>query len=313
MLDFNACVRYHRTQPTAVLKVIGEDVFPFLQGQFTQDLCPAEAEARVVYGLWLNQKGKVLADSFVLRQAGSWFVISLFSPASIIRERLESYVIADDVVIGDETERWAGVTLLGEQAVELFLGHAPPRLPAAGHFWANEGGFVFPGRRTKERSWEWMYPVGTDNPVLAVNSEHAVELDFGAMERLRVEAEIPAVPRDIGPEDLPNEGGLERDAISYTKGCYLGQEVMARLKTMGQVRRRLMQVAGPVAPPEVLPAPLFAEGVKIGELRSAARTEEGFVGLAMLSLLGLKGRRWVRFSSDDSGSPGHIVIRDVLA
>jgi folate-binding protein YgfZ len=94
------------------------------------------------------------------------------------------------------------------------------------------------------------------------------------------------VPRDIGPDDLPNEGGLDAVAISYTKGCYLGQEVMARLKSMGQVRRQLLRVTGAGAPP-ALPATLYNGPKRMGELRSAAADGESFVGFALLSLLGL--------------------------
>jgi folate-binding Fe-S cluster repair protein YgfZ len=82
---------------------------------------------------------------------------------------------------------------------------------------------------------------------------------------------------------LPNEGGLEDDAISYTKGCYLGQEVMARLKNLGQVRRRLHLVHGMGAPPK--PGSVLYQGdLHVGETRSAAVDGENFVTLAMLSL-----------------------------
>jgi hypothetical protein len=108
------------------------------------------------------------------------------------------------------------------------------------------------------------------------------------MARLRIGAGIPAIGVDVGPGDLPNEAGLETAAISYTKGCYLGQEVMARLKSMGQVRRRLLRVrgSGPQVPP--LPAPVVANARQVGELRSAiADGAGGWIGLAMLSLLHL--------------------------
>jgi len=308
MSDFDPKARQFFFRPTAVLKVTGDDAFPFLQGQFTQDLRGAKTAGQVAYGLWLNQKGKVLADSFVLHYAGDWLVVSLFSAAALIRERLEAYVIADDVVIDDETERWAGVSVLGAKAGERLLKSNGASHPPEGHFCAIDAGFIFPGRRTTEPNWEWLCPVAPETPGHRGLVGEAVVLDFAAMERFRIEAGIPSVPRDIGPEDLPNEGGLDQDAISYTKGCYLGQEVMARLKTMGQVRRRLMRIAGPSVPPEVLPAPLFAGGKKIGELRSAAPVDQGFAGLAMISLLGLTERPLLSFSSD---KPGDVVITDV--
>lgn len=254
-------------QPAAWLRVTGEDALSFLQGQLTQDLrhlMPGQA----VYGLWLNQKGKMVADSFVLRdEGGAYFLGSYHSPAAVIRERLEAYIIADDVTIRDETTQWRGVTLWSDEPPETWRADLP-------------GGFVFRGRREVGAHWEWVAPVA------AVES-HAAQLgpamDAAEVERRRIVAGIPAVPQDLGPNDLPNEGGLERDAISYTKGCYLGQEVMARLKAMGQVRRRLLRVRGTGAVP-ALPAALFADGREAGELRSAAEDADGFAGLAMVTL-----------------------------
>jgi hypothetical protein len=75
-------------------------------------------------------------------------------------------------------------------------------------------------------------------------------------------------------------------AVSYTKGCFLGQEVMARLRT-GKIRRRLFRVAGTGLPPEGRPTPLLQAGRRVGELRSAAADGSGgWLGLAMLILLG---------------------------
>jgi hypothetical protein len=292
-----------------VLKVTGEDAFLFLQGQFTQDVRPARQKAQIAYGLWLNQKGKILADGFVLRRDYDWLIISFFSSGETMRERLESYVIADDVVVEDLTSQWAGLSLLGAGVADL-LTDDMRRLPEA-DFWAeHNGGVIFPGRRATVPSWEWLYPIKADDPAPGLRARGMEALDFAAMERLRIEAGIPSVPRDLGPDDLPNEGGLEHDAISYTKGCYLGQEVMARLRTMGRVRRRLLRVAGSAKAPEQLPAPLFAEGKKIGELRSAARTATGFIGLAMISMLGVSGKRMLSFLPD---SPADVVITDAPA
>lgn len=96
------------------------------------------------------------------------------------------------------------------------------------------------------------------------------------------------MPDDIGPADLPNEGGLESQAISYSKGCYLGQEVMARIKTMGRVRRNLIRVSGRGSPPAV-PAALWRGDRREGELRSAVADAGGFLGLALVSTAGQSG------------------------
>ena len=252
-------------RPAAWLHVSGPDAAAFLQGQFSNELGLLSTRP-AVYGLWLNQKGRVLADSFVLKGATAeeFWIGSYFSLAAVIRERLESHIIADDVVVTDESTAWFGVTRLGLQPMEE-------------KFQATHDRLIFPGRRSRDESVEILTRVPVEVSGVAILSELE-------MERARIRAGLPSVPVDIGPGELPPEGGLERDAISYTKGCYLGQEVMARLKSMGQVRRRLKSIAGSGAVP-TCPAKLYQGSQLVGEIRSAVAEGEGFIGLALITLL----------------------------
>jgi folate-binding protein YgfZ len=256
--------RAHFWRPAAWLRVSGSDAAVFLQGQFSNDLGLLSARP-AVYGLWLNQKGRVLADSFLLKGGTpeEFWVGSYFSPATAIRERLESHIIADDVTVADESEAWFGAALFGPRVAEKIQG--------------SRDQLVFSGRRGRE---EWI-EVLTRGPLEAPG---ATMWSKEEMERVRIQAALPAVPKDIGPGELPPEGGLERDAISYTKGCYLGQEVMARLRSMGQVRRQLKLIAGS-GPAPTCPAKLYQGAQPVGEIRSVAADGEGFVGLALLTLL----------------------------
>ena len=260
-------------KPGCWLRVSGPDAATFLQGQFTNDLrglSPGSAR----YGLWLSVKGKVLADSFVVRGASEeeFWIGSYFSSATTIRERLESHIIADDVTVEDLTAEWAAVSVWD----------------ATGHETGPAGGFRFSGRRTRAENFELVFPAAARERIQTLCA-FARELSWAGVERGRIAAGIPAIPADIGPGDLPNEGGLESDAISFTKGCYLGQEVMARLKTMGQVRRKLLRVRGDAETIPALPARLFDRSRPVGELRSAVHDGAGgWIGLAMLSLLHFK-------------------------
>ncbi len=265
-------------KPACWAHVTGADAKTFLQGQFTNDLRSLKAaEAGAVYGLWLNVKGKVLADSFVLpgQTADEFWVCSYFSPAAVIRERLESHVIADDVVIEDLTGQCNAVTLMGREALRRQTASAEAKT-----------GYAFAGRRDHSPHTEWVFPAARGDAILSLFADLPSKT-AAEMETLRIGAAIPAVPTDVGPADLPNEAGLDVDAISYTKGCYLGQEVMARLKSMGQVRRRLLRVIGPRGAVPHLPTPLFAGAKQVGELRSAVETDGSLCGLAMLNLLPL--------------------------
>lgn len=276
--------KFFHWKPAACLRITGEDAATFLQGQYTNNLQVAPARDGAIYGLWLNQKGKVVADSFV-RRAGEreFWIVSYGSPASAIRERLEPYVIADDVVIEDLTGDWSGLT---------WFGAMPPAWPA--------GAWTFAGRRGAEASVEVIFPTSSAAAV-APGLADATELGTDEIERQRLLAGIPMVPRDLGLSDLPNEGGLEEVAVSYTKGCYLGQEVMARLKSMGQVRRRLVRVSGSGARPASGTA-LFQEGRRVGELRSVGTDGAGWVGLAMVTLLGLKAGEPLALAADSAAT-----------
>lgn len=296
-------VGFHDYRPAACLQVTGEDALPFLQGQFTQELRPGRS-AGAEYGLWLNQKGRVLADSTVVRvgEQEMW-VISERCTADVIRERLEAYVIADDVVVVDHTAAWYGRALLGPEAADWLRGAIGGTLPEASGFVRVGEGFVYRGRRGVAESWEWLSP----EPLPPVATLPALTANDLAC--LRIVAGIPLVPIDVGPGELPNEGGLEQAAISYTKGCYLGQEVMARLKTMGRVRRRLLRVEAPALSLPSLPADLFQGDKKVGELRSAAVAPGGgVVGLALCTLLALDPAAPLALSA---GGPGQFVLRDL--
>ena len=268
-----------RWRPACWCRVSGADAASFLQGQFTNDLKPLVPGVGI-YGLWLNVKGKVLADSFVFRGAeqNEFFIGSYHSTTETIRQRLEAFIIADDVVIEDQTAEWAGLTVFGPTATEDITVAAQALPDSASRTWR------VVGRRTTEPHAEWFVPVANEPAAFRALGERT-SLSAPEVEHFRIEAGLPAIPRDIGAGDLPNEGALEAAAISYTKGCYLGQEVMARLKSMGQVRRKLLRVAGsgPLPP---TPAPLFVGERQVGELRSvSAQGSNGWIGLAIVSLL----------------------------
>ena len=273
----------HRWQPAACLRVSGADALSFLQGQCTNDLHQA-ANGGATYGLWLNQKGKIVADSFVRKVSPEeLWLVSYFSPATVIQSRLEAYIVADDVVIEDVTAATSGLTMWGAEPV------AVPKAPA----WS------FRGRRNRAPHSEIIFPASAESAVSAMLAG-GVALSTEEVERERIAAGIPAVPMDLGLADLPNEGGLETEAASYTKGCYLGQEVMARLKAMGQVRRRLLRVRGTGEPPP-RPTALYQAARKLGELRSATRDGADWIGLAMLSLGSLRRDEGLALAAD--GAP----------
>ena len=265
---------------SATFRISGPDANTFLSGQFTQEIRGDLGLS--AYGLWLNQKGKVLADSQVLRVGGDeHLVFSEHVPSATLRQRIEDYLIADEVTVADETAAWGAALLTDTDRAGLsaLLGEVP-----AHKRWVRSGealAFCAWGRT----DWFWiLFPRAQESQWRERVALHGREVSAAELSRARIVAGIPSVPADIGPDDLPNEGGLDATAISYTKGCYLGQEVMSRLKNLGQVRRRLHVVRGTGSAP--MPrTPLMQQGKRVGETRSAAPEGDGFVAMAMVSLV----------------------------
>lgn len=270
--------KYLLSQPGAVLRVTGEDAPGYLQSQFSNDISREASEQPAVYGLWLDRKGKVKADSFILREGEENFILmSYHCNADILRTCVEENIIADDVEVEDITAQAQLLSCWGS-AASAFLERGGR---SAGGFVYMGDLFIFQGRRSLAPSAE----------ILSLNGEIAFELVLSGTawesvsteqaERERIYGAIPRVTQDIGPKDLPQEGGLERDAVSFRKGCYLGQEVMARLEAMGRVNRGLykVQFAGKLPP---LPATVKAGEKSVGELRSATSDGEYNTGLALL-------------------------------
>ena len=111
------------------------------------------------------------------------------------------------------------------------------------------------GRRGAAEGLEWLVPA-VEWPVVLSATRGLSRAAPGDLELMRIRARVPRVLQDIGPADIPNEGGLDRDAISYSKGCYTGQEVMARVRALGRVRRVLVHVEGPGGPPATPACPV---------------------------------------------------------
>ena len=272
MTNFPATLAAFTYRPACLLRVAGPDAAAFLQGQFTNDLSRLEPGA-AAYGLWLDRKGRVIADSHIIReeQGDGFWVESAASPSAVVLRRLEDFIVADEVEIEDATPSWSGVSLVGAGAAAWLAGES-------------RVGLTFAGRRDSGENWEWIYPDAASATVeAAIAGARMISPDEAT--RMRVASGIPSVPADVGPSDLPNEAGLDSVAISYSKGCYLGQEVMARLKSMGRVRRTLVRVDGTGAVPGV-PAALWRGDRREGELRSAVADAggRGYLGLALVSV-----------------------------
>lgn len=266
---------FYQYRPAANFLVKDEDAAEFLQSQFSNELRPFES-SKCTYGLWLNVKGKVVGDSIVLcEDASSFRVLSECSKGDLLAAHMQRHIIADDVLIEHSDPGY--IFELSTEAVEA-LGLT---LPQAGHFTRLEGGTLIKALDNRYRLLI-SSSSGKDAWIakfMAIGCKDISEADFGLR---RITAGIPLIPREIGSTDFPGEGELERDAISFTKGCYLGQEVVARMHNIGKAHRRLFVLEGHGTPPEI-PLNLYNSDKKlVGELRSAYKNSGFWRGVAIL-------------------------------
>lgn len=254
----------------AHLEVTGEDAPDFLQSQFSNDLRPFEP-GQVTYGLWLDAKGKVVADSWVLCEGAERFrIFSECCLAGVIAEKLERHIIADDVEI-EVLPPVPAVAVLGEAGLALAQDC--------------EDAVILPGRRSIEPSRECVFETLEARDRFMQGSEAAI-VSENKIQQLRLQAGVPLVPFEIGSGEMPGEGGLDVDAVAFDKGCFLGQEAVARMRNVGKATRGLFLVRGEGHPPEC-PLTLLRDDEKaVGELRTAYLDASGdsWRGVALLKL-----------------------------
>ena len=220
----------------AKLVLTGSEAVDYLQGQITNDV-EAVAVGEGCYAALLDRKGHMRADLRVLRVADDELWLDTEAIAgSAVQQHLEMYKIGRDVEIADEAADRAIVSVIGPAAAELT--GARPLSPEYAHREIAIGG---------ARARAVATDVGIDliiasdaEPVRrALVEAGAVEVSEAAAEIVRVEGGRPRFGAEMSEATIPAEAGIDERAVSFTKGCYIGQETVARLHYKGKPNRHL--------------------------------------------------------------------------
>jgi folate-binding protein YgfZ len=219
------------------LLVRGSEAAEYLQGQLTNDI-EAVGPGEGCYAALLDRKGKMQADARVLHleDGGIWLDTEPICSARL-RDHLGLYKVGREVELEDVSERWA---------IHSLIGPAAPALADA------EGLVAEHEQRFLVRDGVEILAVATDLGLdLITRAEQAGELrelllaagvgavSEAAAEILRVESGRPRYGAEMGEETIPEEAGINERAVSFTKGCYIGQETVARLHYKGKPNRYL--------------------------------------------------------------------------
>ena len=268
------------------LRVTGSDRVTFLQGMVSNDVATL-APGAGCQALLLNEQGKALAELIVLAGDEALVLDGVASSLTAARPALERFIVADDVELTAPSEPQRAFAVLGPEASAVLerldltvpsapYAHTPAAIPeTAPHVVRvpspGVGGFVVHVPLVAAAAW-WQR---------CRDDGRAVVAGTAAFDVLRIESGVPWHGRDVTAETLALEAPYEA-AISFRKGCYLGQEVMERVTARGHVNRKLVgvEITADVAPPAG--ARLFAADREVGWVTSARRSWrlDRVVGLA---------------------------------
>jgi hypothetical protein len=265
--------RYILAEGRAVLMVGGADARSFLQGLVSNDV-EAVTPTRAVYAALLTPQGRYLHDFFMLEIAGAIALDCEAPRRADLLSRLTRYRLRAKVTLADGSDNWAVALIFGPGAAEAFQLAGGPGA-AQGH----NGGVVYIDPRRPALGLRAILPRADPTAALA-----GLGLRPGTLEdyeRLRLSLGVPDGSRDLPVEKaILLENGFDAlNGIGWDKGCYVGQELTARTRYRGLVRKRLLPVTieGPVP---AWGTPVTRGGAEAGEMRTAMPG----IGLAMLRL-----------------------------
>jgi folate-binding protein YgfZ len=247
------------------LEILGADRHRFLNAYVTCDvksLSPGEG----AYGFVTTHQGRILSDLVVTALEDRLWLLLPPGQDEAVARHLRKYILADRVEVLP-LEDMRPVTLIGPRAAEALGDAGPPPPGDWRHVRARVHGTEVElqrsGRLGAEAYTLWVSASIAGPLIEGLLEDPAVRpVGVEALEVLRAEAGIPSFGKDFGPENFPQETGAE-EAVSYTKGCYLGQEVVARIHYRGGVQKTLRGLVfeGPTPTPGT---PLLHDGRAAG-------------------------------------------------
>jgi folate-binding protein YgfZ len=221
------------------LRMTGADCVRFLNGQITNDVRKATATSALQASI-LTAKGKLSAHVFISMDSEGAFLLDADPELrDALPARLERYIIADDVQIDDVSDRFSMLHFIGEP-------------PAAAARTIASNRFGLPG-------WDFWVDAAQAEELPERYSDRISFCDEMCAETFRIERGIPRWGRELTPEIIPVEASLETTSIDYGKGCYIGQEVISRMKMSGQTNKRLCGLISVSGAPLVAEMQLTAE------------------------------------------------------
>jgi folate-binding protein YgfZ len=265
-----------RAPELGTIAVTGKDRQSWLNGLITSDLGRLEPGLGS-YGLVLVKVGRIVSDAWIVPADERLLVGAPRDRIGALRDHLERYLMMEDAAHADASGEFAWVFVHGPRAAELV------EIVPSAH--AAFGGVV---DATGLGGGVIAVPAAHENALvsdLLGRGDDVVEASREEWEALRVTRFLPRFGVDFGEKNYPQEASLEKIAVSFNKGCYLGQEVVCRLEMRGHVVKKVVPVRLERAEPPGAGAEVKSlEGKSVGTVSSAAAAGDGALALAMVRI-----------------------------
>jgi tRNA-modifying protein YgfZ len=253
----------------ALVSVTGPDAVSYLQSLVSADLDPV-GDGQGAHSLLLTPQGKLDVEFRLLRVGDECWLDADTGLGPQLAESLVRFKIRVQVEVEDRSDTWGLFAVKGPSADEAVRAAGGVDVPAAAY--AHAG---WADARVVRADWPGVPGIDIVGPRPALAAHRDALLGAGAVvveeddyEAARVEAGVPRQTRDLDDRTIPQEAFLDRDAVSFTKGCFLGQELVTRIDTRGHVNRYLRGVRlGAPAEPGV---EVVSDGKPVGALTSVA-------------------------------------------
>jgi tRNA-modifying protein YgfZ len=266
--------------PRGQIAVAGKDRASYLQGLLTNDI-PALTAGSGCYAAWLTPQGRLITDLHVL-ESGDMILLDV--PASLVEEtvqRLDQFLFGEDVQLSDLRAALTGVWIHGPVAADTLaktLSGADALSDWAEYRNARATFGAAPVVVTRIDQLGvpgycvYIAPAEAASLVDALERAGAVRASAEAIDAARIEAATPVFGRDMDTDTIPLEAGIEHRAISFTKGCYVGQEVIIRVlhRGHGRIAKKLMPLRFEASAAATAGAKVFAGDKEIGKVTSSA-------------------------------------------
>jgi len=245
---------FERTNRARIV-VSGRDRASYLHGLLTNDIASlAAGEGR--YAAYLTPQGRMIADLFVYELGDVLLLVVPGETKDAVLTKFDQFIFSEDVQLGDVTNAFAEIAVVGPDASTVVASVTGvdvsrlQRLPEHGNVRAEFRGrpaIITRITDTGEAGYDLFVEreqAGVLIDLLAAEPAAAVALDDETTEALRIEAGVPLFGRDMDQDTIPLEAGIESRAISFSKGCYVGQEVIIRVmhRGHGRVAKKLVGV-----------------------------------------------------------------------